>query len=68
MPRLVVLDLDELDVEEVLVDLENGGHDDGDREVLLDKHVVEVESLLDVLAVVVAKGASANGMQSKARY
>ena len=68
MPRLVVLDLHELDVEEVLVDLEDSGNDDGDGEVLLDEHVVEVEGLLDVLAIVVAMCASANGMQSQARY
>ena len=53
MPRLVVLDLHELDVEEVLVDLEDSGNDDGDGEVLLHKRVVEAQALLDELAIVV---------------
>ena len=53
MPRLVVLDLHKLDVEEVLVDLEDGGNNLGDGEVLLHKRVIEAQALLDELAVVV---------------
>ena len=68
MPRLVVLDLDKLNVEEVLVDLEDGGHDDGDGEVLLDEHVIKVKGLLDVLAVVVARCTSASGTQNQTIY
>ena len=59
MPRLVVLDLHKLDVEEVLVDLEDSGHDNGDGEVLLHEHIVKVKGLLDVLAVVVPRCLSA---------
>ena len=52
MPSLA-LDFHELDAEEVLVDLEDGGDNFGDGEVLLHKRVVEVQALLDELAVVV---------------
>ena len=52
MPSLA-LDFHELDAEEVLVDLENGGDNLGDGEVLLHERVVEVQALLDELAVVV---------------
>ena len=52
MPSLA-LDFHELDAEEVLVDLEDGGDNLGDGEVLLHKRVVEVQALLDELAVVV---------------
>ena len=52
MPSLA-LDFDKLDAEQVLVDLEDRGYDNGDGEVLLHKRVVEVQALLDELAVVV---------------
>ena len=52
MPSLA-LDFHELDAEEVLVDLEDGGNNLGDGEVLLYKRVVEAQALLDELAVVV---------------
>lgn len=52
VPRLT-LDLNEFDAKQVLVNLEDGRHDDSDREVLLHEHVVQVEALLNVLAVVV---------------
>lgn len=48
------LDLLERDSKQVLVDLEDRGHNDRHREVLLDEHIIQVQSLLDVLAVVVA--------------
>ena len=53
MPGRTILDFLELDTEKVLVDVENDGDDHRDREVLLDKHVIEIKSLLDVLPVVV---------------
>ena len=49
----IALDLFKADAEQVLVDLEDGGHDDPDGEVFLDERVVEGEALLDELAVVV---------------
>ena len=52
MPCLA-LDFDELNAEQVLVDLEDGGDNLGDGEVLLHKRVVEAQALLDELAVVV---------------
>ena len=52
MPSLS-LDFHELDAEEVLVDLEDGGNNLGDGEVFLHKRIVEVQALLDELAVVV---------------
>ena len=52
MPSLA-LDFHELDAEEVLVDLEDGGDNPGDGEVLLHKRVIEAQALLDKLAVVV---------------
>ena len=52
MPSLA-LDFHELDAEEVLVDLEDGGDDLADGEVLLDLLVVELELALEQAALVV---------------
>ena len=52
MPSLA-LDFHELDAEEVLVDFEDGGDNLGDGEVLLDEGVIEVQTALDELPVVV---------------
>jgi hypothetical protein len=40
--------------EETLIDIEDSGHDSRDGEVFLDKGVVQVERLLDELAVVIS--------------
>lgn len=48
------LDFLERDSKQVLVDLEDGGYNHRYGEVFLDEHVVQVQSLLDVLAIVVA--------------
>lgn len=48
------LNFDEFDTKEVLVDLQDCRHDNRDREVLFDEHVIKVEGLLDILSVIVA--------------
>ena len=52
MPCLA-FDLDKLHPEQVLVNVENGGDDLGNREVLFDEHIVEIEAALDKFAVIV---------------
>lgn len=47
------LGLYKLDAEQVLVDLQDGGYHDRDREVLLHELVVKAQTLLDELAVVI---------------
>ena len=52
MPSLALV-FDELDPQEVLIDVQNRRNHDGNREVLFDETVVQVEFLLDKLPVVV---------------
>lgn len=48
------LKLNKLDAEKVLIDIEDSGYDLGHREILFHEGVVELQGLLDELAVVVS--------------
>ena len=52
MPCLA-FDLNKLHPEQILINVEDSGDDLGNREVLFDEHIVEIEAALDELAVIV---------------
>lgn len=54
MPSRTTFDFLELNTQQVLVDGEDGGDNNGNWEVLLDKRVIEVESLFNELSVIVS--------------
>ncbi len=53
MPSRTIFDFLELNTQQVLVDGEDGGDNNGDWEILFDKRVIEVESLFNELSVIV---------------
>ena len=50
----LLLQLNELDAKKVLIDVKDSRYNFGHREVLLHEHVIEIECLLDVLAIIVS--------------
>lgn len=48
MPGIGILHLDKVDAKQILIDLEDGGHDDINGEVLLNFGVIEGQGLEEV--------------------